>query len=167
MKIILAKDWDISIQPPFYSKGNKQKDGYFVGREDVLSKLTHEILIKSSGALLICGHRGVGKTSLVYQALKQALDNNRKIIPVLLNAHHLNAEVDNKDEKQRNIIENLIRRLYATTKDRDDLKEFNIEISSLYKKAVATQFSLIEKHKKQFKNRISCFLGYWSFCIIS
>jgi len=40
-------------------------EGYFVGREKELELLVNDILHKNRGSILISGHRGVGKTSLV------------------------------------------------------------------------------------------------------
>jgi len=150
MRIVLKKDWDININPP---TDNKQVQGYFVGRENELKLLTNEILRRTSGAILISGYRGVGKTSLVYKALWEAKNKDRNIIVVLLNAAQLEAEAEKKSEKSeihpRKIIENLIRRLFSSTRNIDlpiDVKE---DITKLYKKAVAKEFRLLENYQRK------------------
>jgi ATP-dependent Clp protease ATP-binding subunit ClpA len=67
MKIVLKQDWDIPIQPPH--QRNQKKIGHFVGRDDEVSHLVDEITRKNQGAFLVCGYRGVGKTSFVYKTL--------------------------------------------------------------------------------------------------
>jgi len=149
MRIVLKKDWDININHPT-NKGQVQ--GYFVGRDKELRLLVNEILRRNSGAILISGYRGVGKTSLVYKALWEAKKGDENIIIVLLNAAQLEAEMDESEESKihpRKIIENLIRRLYSSTKGLKlpgDIKE---EVTKLYKKAVAKEFKLLEGYQSK------------------
>jgi hypothetical protein len=149
MKIILKKDWDIPINAPV----EKEQRGYFVGRKTELRLLVNEILRRDSGAILVSGYRGVGKTSLAYKALwevKSYDKNNINNIIVLLNASQLEAEIDEKNQKirPRAIIENLIRRLYSVTKDSDLNEEIKEKINKLYRKTVAEEFKLIESYQK-------------------
>lgn len=139
MKITLKKDWDLSIAPP---SRNSSHSGYFAGRQHEISELTNEILRRNSGAILVSGHRGVGKTSMVYQALKQALLEDDKIIIVLMNAAQL--EIDEKEAKinPKKIIENLIRRLYSVSVLKD--VGSNKKIEALYKKAISKEIEYKE-----------------------
>jgi GTPase SAR1 family protein len=79
------------------------------------------MLRRRSGAILVCGHRGVGKTSLVYKAIKEVrkINNNfENLIFVRINSSQLEMGNDQKIESNQNIddlkrvLENIIRRLY-------------------------------------------------------
>jgi len=145
-RIILKKDWDIS---PRFSLDNERFEGHFAGRKRELDLLVNEILHKTSGSILVSGHRGVGKTSLVYKALAEVLKKRKDIIIVLMNAAQLEAELKDKSENKsinpREIIENLIRRLYTATRNKKELDEsIRKGIENLYKKAVAKEFKLTE-----------------------
>ncbi|HDN83837.1 MAG TPA: ATP-binding protein, partial [Candidatus Altiarchaeales archaeon] len=150
MRIVLKKDWDININPP---TDNRQVQGFFVGRKKELKLLTNEILRRTSGAILISGYRGVGKTSLVYKALWEAKNEDKNIIVVLLNAAQLEAEAEQKSENSkihpRKIIENLIRRLYSSTKDINLPNDIKEDVTKLYKKAVAKEFRLLENYQRK------------------
>ncbi len=155
-KIVLKRDWDININPPI-SDGEIQ--GHFIGRERELKLLVNEILRRNSGAILISGYRGVGKTSLVYKALWEAKAKNNNIIMVLLNAAQLEAEIDETENSKihpRKIIENLIRRLYSSTKSLELPEDIKDEITKLYKKAVAKEFRLLKNYqiKQELSNQI-------------
>jgi len=157
MRIVLKKDWDININPP---TDNRQVQGFFVGRKKELKLLTNEILRRTSGAILISGYRGVGKTSLVYKALWEAKNEDKNIIVVLLNAAQLEAEAEQKSENSkihpRKIIENLIRRLYSSTKDINLPNDIKEDVTKLYKKAVAKEFRLLENYqrKQEFSRQV-------------
>lgn len=73
MKIILLKDWD------FFPKLDEAV-GHFTGRKSTKERLINEIKRKNSGAILISGSRGVGKTALVYESirnLQKTIRNNK------------------------------------------------------------------------------------------
>jgi nucleoside-triphosphatase THEP1 len=161
MKIVLKRDWDISISPPLI--GKKFHDplllGHYVGRNHELSKLVNELLRRPKGSILISGYRGVGKTSLIYKALSElkARDKDHEIIVVMLNAAQLdvmqkNGEVDVKNLAKidpKKIIENLIRRLYSTTRGENLDKELEKDINLLYRKAVASEVNILETYQNQ------------------
>lgn len=63
MKIKLQKDWD------FFPRIEEQK-GYFTGRKLLKERLFNEIIRRDSGAILLSGSRGVGKTALVNESLR-------------------------------------------------------------------------------------------------
>jgi len=147
-QIALKKDWDISINFPI---DNEQIQGHFVGRESELKLLTNEILRRTSGAILVSGYRGVGKTSLVYKALWEARKKNKNIVVILLNAAQLEAESETEKSKihPRKIIENLIKRLYSTTKNSNLPTDIKEEVKKLYRKAIAKEFKLLESFQKR------------------
>lgn len=144
MKIVLKKDWDIPLR--FYNSEDLE-EGCFVGRNKETSALTNEIIRKTSGSIIVCGHRGVGKTSLVYKAVKDAKDKNTNIIPILINASQLELYANNETIDPKNILVNLIRRFYSTVKvQKLDLNpDFDTKrIEKLYSKAVAASFKSLE-----------------------
>jgi len=63
MKIKLHIDWD------FFPKIDEEV-GYFTGRRLIKERLINEASRRTSGAILISGSRGVGKTALVYESLR-------------------------------------------------------------------------------------------------
>ncbi len=63
MRIKLLKDWD------FFPSVEKQT-GHFTGRKLLKERLFNEIIRRNSGAILLSGSRGVGKTALVYESLR-------------------------------------------------------------------------------------------------
>lgn len=138
MTILLKKDWDINIAPP----NKKPSIGHFAGRKEEVSQLTNEVLRRNSGAILISGHRGVGKTSLVYKALRKAQEQDKSITIILMNAAQLEVDEDkpagSTDKiNPKKIIENLIRRLYSVAAVENIGAEKEIE--TLYKKAVSKE----------------------------
>jgi len=147
MKILLKKDWDVPINAPI----EVEQHEYFIGRKAELDLLVNEILRKTSGAILVSGYRGVGKTSLAYKALWEVKSRDKNTIIVLLNASQLEAELDKPDQKihPRAIIENLIRRLYSITRERNNLDgSIKEKVNALYRKTIATEFELLEKNQQ-------------------
>ncbi|MCJ7670294.1 MAG: AAA family ATPase, partial [Dehalococcoidia bacterium] len=148
MQIVLKHDWDIPLQSP--TAHDSQKVGHFAGRDTEVSMLSNEILRKDAGSILVSGYRGVGKTSLVYKSLYNAIEKDKNLIVVLLNAAQLDAETTTEldESKQKHnkivpkkIIENLIRRLYSKTKSDTALdKKIQDKINPLYRKTVADEF---------------------------
>lgn len=152
MKIILKPDWDISSQTP--NKEKTQRNGHFVGRKKELSVLFNELSRREQGAILISGHRGVGKTSFVHKVLQDLIDHyhDKTIIPVLLNSASLDTE-----KNRGKILVNLIRRLYTATLDETLPSHLRQEIEALYKKAASSEFKYVEASEKnqQLKQEIA------------
>lgn len=157
MSIFLKSNWDISITPPIH---NRKMDGYFVGRKIELDMLVNEIKGKRSGSILVSGHRGVGKTSLVYKTIHEIKKEDKRVISVFLNASQLDAEMNTVPKQEtpinpKQIIKNLIRRLYSTISF-EKIEKLNsdteIKIRSLYSKATAESFS-ITREKEVSKTR--------------
>ncbi|HYZ79276.1 MAG TPA: P-loop NTPase fold protein [Gaiellaceae bacterium] len=89
-------------------------------------------------------YRGVGKTSLVYRALHDVstAPAETNVLLVLLNAAQLEAERDDHHQIiPRQILVNLIRRLYTASLDADLADELTIAIDALYRKAVAVDYA--------------------------
>jgi len=65
-RVLFRQDWD--ARPRF----EKEQEGLFVGRRELLDRLVSDFISKRSGTILISGVRGVGKTALVERALLEA-----------------------------------------------------------------------------------------------
>jgi DNA-binding CsgD family transcriptional regulator len=170
MELVLKKNWDIPISIPV---PNEKEEGVFVGREMEVQLLKNDILRKDQGAILVSGHRGVGKTSLIYKALHEINkelrsvpsstkkenhpDTNnqgkKKILLVLINAGQFQTESADSAElpMAEKILKTIIRRLYATAKT-NYTGNFNYELDLLYKKAISKEYKLQETLLKQMED---------------
>jgi len=73
MQIILSKNWDLQLSAPSPVPAEESDDeGFFVGRKTEVELIKNDILNKNQGSILVAGHRGVGKTTLVYKAISEA-----------------------------------------------------------------------------------------------
>ena len=64
-----------------YANHNEDNNQKFIGRTSIIDKLSSwlkESPSKYTGAYLITGYRGMGKTSFVYEAIKKLKENNKK-----------------------------------------------------------------------------------------
>ena len=132
----LKPDWD--YQPRINSP-----KGHHVTRTQESTKLIDFIQRSNEGALLLCGERGAGKTSLLYSCINH-INKPQEIIPVLLNAASINKIIESSDSENSTkvTVQQFIRSLYSKTKSLaflpDDLTK---EIAELFSKATASQFS--------------------------
>ena len=125
----LKSDWD--YQPRIDSR-----KGHHVTRTQESTKLIDFIQRSNEGALLLCGERGSGKTSLLYSCINRVKSQN--IIPILLNAASMQKIIENPENKNSTstkiIIQQFIRSLYSQTKNLDfydnDLKKKTAELFS-------------------------------------
>ena len=139
MRIYLKDEWDVPIH---FSQINNMIIGDFTGRKRELLNLTSEVKRSKTGSILVCGYRGVGKTSLVYKSISKV--NDKDTIIVLLNASQLEVESKASDIDPKKIIENLIKRLYAKTRFNENLSDsVKNQIFNLYIKAGATEYKKI------------------------
>jgi Cdc6-like AAA superfamily ATPase len=131
------QDNSIYLEPTwakFYDYKNNQ--GSFIGRTKEVLHLKNTILNSDSGSILVSGVRGSGKTTFVYKVINQLKEeSSKKLVPIIISAAHVWAERPkeshgDKDGTYKLLIENLIRRMYATVKD-DQLPH---ELEILYKK---------------------------------
>jgi Cdc6-like AAA superfamily ATPase len=150
IEIKLKRNWDSGIVPPPCSG-----EGFFIGRIKEIDLLKHEILSKDQGAILITGHRGVGKTSTVYKVLSDIKEKLKdKVLIVLINSAQLEAESDTAQHSKispERILQNLIRRLYAELREYNIEKQIKDKIAVLYKKALAKEFKLEEVYLTESK----------------
>ena len=132
----LKPDWD--YQPRINSP-----KGHHVTRTQESTKLIDFIQRSNEGALLLCGERGAGKTSLLYSCINH-INKPQEIIPVLLNAASINKIIESSDRKNSTkiTVQQFIRSLYSKTKNLDFLPDdLTKEIAELFSKATASQFS--------------------------
>jgi Cdc6-like AAA superfamily ATPase len=114
----------------------KTNQGSFIGREKEVLHLKNTILNSDSGSILVSGVRGSGKTTFVYKVINELIKESPKnLVPIIINAAHIWAEAPKDQTIDKNItykllIENLIRRMYATIKD----EKLPPELETLYKK---------------------------------
>lgn len=147
LKLILKKDWDYF---PHYEK----QVGHFIGRAEEKERVKNWFLRREKGCFLVSGERGVGKTALVYEALHEAKEKKKEIVPVIINSLQLilgekedragGRDANSKQTLEEKIIINLIRRLYTALRDKlsGDLKE---SLQNLYRKAVASKSEVREE----------------------
>ena len=132
----LKPDWD--YQPRINSP-----KGHHVTRTQESTKLIDFIQRSNEGALLLCGERGAGKTSLLYSCINH-INKPQEIIPVLLNAALINKIIESSDRKNSTkiTVQQFIRSLYSKAKSLDFLSDdLTKKIAELFSKATASQFS--------------------------
>ena len=82
-EICVEKDVDFEVElegfRSAYSESSKnKKDYYFLGRKNLLKRLTDHLVNGHKGSYLIAGYRGVGKTRFVEEALKCAKEESAR-----------------------------------------------------------------------------------------
>jgi Cdc6-like AAA superfamily ATPase len=114
-----------------------------VGRPRELSFLVDSILRRNNGSVLVSGARGVGKTALVYRALWKMVQEASKTVCAVLNISDLEIEIGKNAPQTKsslairlNIVQNLIRRLYASLMEHSDAI-LESDLAKLYMKATA------------------------------
>jgi KAP family P-loop domain len=149
-KVHLKPDWDTPCPVPGVAPSSSA--GHFVGRQQEIERLANELVRSPQRSILFSGHRGVGKTTLVYESVRHAqrilqdVSSSSEgdalpsgLVPVLLNANQLPTD----PTRNRDVLVALIRRLYRATLD-GPLGNIEDEIARLYKRAVASQFKQSE-----------------------
>lgn len=141
-KVKIKQNWDSPIR--YAGRDNEDEFvGYFVGREKEVSLLSNDIRRKNEGSILVRGHPGVGKTSLVMRALQLASDES--IIPTFLSGPDMVGENGLTPES---MMRHLARRLYVYTKDRN-LDNHNERIQEFYLKAVSQSRDIRHTEKEE------------------
>lgn len=136
MKIYLKKNWSESID-------YENETGLFVGRDKETNHLKLTIINNDSGSILVSGVRGVGKTSFVYKVIQELRSYYKKskektLIPIVISASQLEFTKTDDSELYKKLIENLIRRLFASFEHNNEKIPGDLE--ALYKK-VQGQYS--------------------------
>jgi len=128
--------------PNPYDPQTPARPEYFGGREHVLKKLRERISMakehRKSGGILIYGHRGVGKTSLINKIISEVAGSEDKPSDILIISRRLarttndqelyillNEELKQQVGKRNNIIE----KIKSTAKNIDGIGAFNISFN--------------------------------------
>ena len=156
-KISLKQDWD--YQPKL---GNSK--GHHITREDEHRILTDFLTRRDEGSLLVCGHRGVGKTSSIIAAINDATINDatkdKQLIAVLMKATSINFK---KDDVKKSLLQGLIRFLYKTVKDDDKIAgDLKNKTEELYDKSLASE-AHDERHSGKSKTTEKTFIARFNF----
>ena len=133
-EITLKNDWDYQL------KLNSKK-GYHITRKEEHSVLVDFLRRRNEGAMLLCGHRGVGKTSSIVAAIREIQKENQKFIPILIKATTLNFNQNNNpNNTSETLLHGLIRFLHEEIKrNKTPNKKLQKEISALYNKTLASK----------------------------
>jgi hypothetical protein len=130
------------ILRPDFREPLRSQDG-FVGRDRELAFLINLLQHRDRATLLVSGHRGVGKSALVDEALRRVEKDEKGRVVVRLSLPHLyHGEVDDRDLRGQ-ILRSLARALYFTVKDLRLKKELAERASSLDSK---TYLKELEEH---------------------
>ena len=153
--ISLKPDWD--FQPKI-----GQTLGHHIKREKESIRIIDFLERGKEGGLLLCGDRGVGKTTLTYSCINEIKnkENTREqtaktLIPILINA----TSIISSEESSKTIIQHLIRSLYNNTKSLELKNDLKSKTKELFNKSTASKL-LKEKNnivlkKTQTENKIS------------
>lgn len=134
--VTLQKDWD--YQPKIGSTL-----GHHIKREREHMVLVDFLTRKNEGALLLCGERGVGKTSTLFSAINEAnVDNS--LISILIKA----TSIQFGEDPKKDIVEQFIRSLYNTIKNINISKNLKDKTAELYNKSTASKFESEGKTSK-------------------
>ena len=147
IKATLKKNWDSQI------KLTIKNDNYHVTKDDEHHILVNFLKHRDEGAMLVCGHRGVGKTSSIIAAIHDAQIDKETLIPVLVKATALNFKHNNQNRNNQInnknaeiLIQGLIRFLHEKIKQNKTIaKELQTETENLYEKSLASKI-----HEKRY-----------------
>lgn len=107
----------------------------FVGREAELERLSGILLHRRAATVLVSGHRGVGKTSLVNQALSRTDEHS---VVVRLGLPHLREGLVEAADLRGQVLRSLARSLYFSLKATDAGDDLLRRSEDLYKKTYLT-----------------------------
>ena len=127
--ITLVDDWD-------YQPKLGKEIGHHTTRKREHSVLVDFLTRRNEGALLVCGHRGVGKTSSVIAAINEASKDRDELIPILIKATSIYSKPESSEQP---LLRYLIRSFCKELAHRslpDGLKE---KINMLYQNSTITQ----------------------------
>lgn len=139
--IALVDDWD--VQPEIGKSG-----GHHVTRERERSILLDFFLRRSGGSLLVCGSRGVGKTSSIFAAINEAKESRPQLEPVLIKATSIHF---GKQKEKESVLKHLIGSCYAQVTGTDADKE----LEDLYKHSNASKIVEVRSSDQQKEVRTS------------
>lgn len=148
-----------------YDPQTPARPEYFGGREPVLKKLRERISMakehRKSGGILIYGHRGVGKTSLINKIVSEMSGLGGKPSDILILSRRLarttndqelykllNEELKQQVERRKNFIE----KIKSATKDVDGVKAFNFSLDRTIKNNEQSPYHQWKENVESLKN---------------
>lgn len=158
-KYVLKKCWDTPINYP-----HNEIKGHFCGRKSEISSIKNIIERKPSSSLLLVGHRGAGKTSLIKKVLHELNKDSKSklVLPIFINGPQLiKTNVSRSNTKNAidssHLLKILVTRLYRTldfySKSEAITKELRDKTEKLYRKAASNTFQDTSKDKNTYKTR--------------
>jgi Cdc6-like AAA superfamily ATPase len=139
--ISLVKDWD---SPP--SLPHLNQTGRFVGREKEISAIGNFIDRRDSSTVLLTGHRGVGKTSIVRALLRKVGEQKKAnviVMPVYITGPLL-TDAKGDSISSMHFLRIVSTRLYNSSLLKKLDKDLSALIEANYKKATASEFKATE-----------------------
>ena len=129
--VTLKQDWD-------YQPRLGDPRGHHASRKEELAAVADFVERREEGSLLVVGRRGSGKTSLVFDAVNQAMGRprGRTIVPVLVKATSI--ESDGAIDKRQMLV-SLIRSLQREVHDNNGARPLRKKVDELHENATATE----------------------------
>ena len=111
---------------------------FHITRKHEHDKLVDFISNHNDGSLLVCGNRGVGKTSVIRRAINKTKEQNKRMLVATIDA---TSDAFSPDQKNSDsLIRQLVRSLYKVTKDERDIpKEIQNKTAELYIRSKASR----------------------------
>lgn len=151
--------------PNPYDPQTPARPEYFGGREQVLNAARERIKIArehgKSGGLLIYGHRGVGKTSLINKIISEMSGSEDNLLDILIINRRLarttndqelykllNEELNQQVEKRKNLIE----KIKTAAKNVEGISAFNFSLDRPKKDAEQSQYHQWRENVENLKN---------------
>ncbi len=148
-----------------YDPQTPARPEYFGGREQVLKIVRERIAIakehSKSGGILIYGHRGVGKTSLINKIISEMSGSEDNPSDILIISRRLarttndqelykllNEELKQQVEKRKNLIE----KIKTAAKNIEGISAFNFSFDRLKKDVEQSQYHQWRENVENLKN---------------
>jgi len=137
----------------------KGKESVFVGRESELNRLAYIVGKRKSGAVLLSGHRGVGKTALAREALRKLPDckEDKKTVVELSFANlptNKSSERLSDYDLSYHVLKSIIRGLYFEKKElieKNKNDKLLIELEEIYKVTYCSELQSSEFNENAVK----------------
>lgn len=179
MKIKLRKDWD-------YQPKLRNENGHHITRKNEHLVLIDFLIRRNEGSMIVCGNRGIGKTSSVINAVNDAIkkQQNKQLIPILIKAtsidfkhEHISyrnngnnssensVDIIMDDEAKKPLLKSLIRFLHKEIQNDKDGKYKNDKnlknkTRKLYEESLATEAYDVNKTVKNI-TKMQTFKGFF------
>lgn len=147
IEIKLIPNWDEKLACHNNSKKSKAAKHYSHSRHHEKKLLVQQLVSKTPGTILVSGHRGVGKTTLIQRVLDEVENNDsskNRVIDIRINGPEIIEFSENKYQLERRIlIRIIITKLYKKFLDLNDKEYFELKqkVDDLYNKATASTFT--------------------------